>query len=138
MRGRPPTAVARLVKRAQFVAAARGRRINSERLTVQALSRAPDGAEVAGLRVGLTLTKKVGHATERNRIRRRLRSAVAEAAWPFAAASLDIVVVGRREALSAPYGSLVDDLARALSVVARPGAASGSRTRASGQPRSRT
>ena len=39
-------------------------------MTVQGRLRGDDGL---GLRVGLTVTKKVGHATERNRIKRRLR-----------------------------------------------------------------
>ena len=42
-------------------------------MTVQGRLRGEDGL---GLRFGLTVTKKVGHATERNRIKRRLRAAV--------------------------------------------------------------
>lgn len=109
----------RLLKRSEFQAAARGRRFHTERMSVQGLRTPPD-APVRGLRLGLTLTKKVGHATERNRIRRRLRVAAAEAARAYADIDVDIVVIGRREAISAPFPLLVEDLTRALAAVTRP------------------
>jgi ribonuclease P protein component len=108
--------IGRLTKRPEFLAAASGRRFHTERMTVQ--GRLRDDAQ--GLRYGLTLTKRVGHATERNRIRRRLRSALRSAATGHLDRSLDVVVIGRREALGAPYRSLVDDLERALRIVAKP------------------
>ena len=82
----PPT-IGRLTRRSEFLAAAGGRRFHNERLSAQGLLRAA-AADVAdapadeGLRIGFTITKRVGHATERNRIRRRLRAAVARAADP--------------------------------------------------------
>src|SRR5215217_5827189 len=97
----------RLTKRREFLAAASGRRFHTERMTVQGLVR--DDAN--GLRFGLTVTKKVGHATERNRIRRRLRQAFRHAA---------VVVIGRRPALAAAFPLLVGDLQRALAIVTRP------------------
>ncbi|TDR93381.1 ribonuclease P protein component [Enterovirga rhinocerotis] len=117
--------VQRLLKRADFVAAARGRRFHTERMTVQGL-RAPVDVPERGLRLGLTLTKKVGHATERNRIRRRLRAAAAVALPPFSSHPIDIVVIGRREAIACPFPILIEDLSRALASVTRP-AADGSR-----------
>jgi ribonuclease P protein component len=109
--------VGRLTKRPEFLAAATGRRFHTERLTVQGRLREEDAL---GLRCGLTVTKRVGHATERNRIRRRLRAAVERAATGHLDRNLDIVVIGRREALGAPYEALVDDLDRALRSVAKP------------------
>jgi ribonuclease P protein component len=103
----------RLTSRPDFLAAAAGRRFHTERMSVQGLRR----ADSSGLRVGFTLTKRVGHATERNRIRRRLRAAVLEASRPFAAEPVDVVVIGRREAFAAGYPLLVADLARALATV---------------------
>lgn len=110
--GRP----ARLTKRAEFLAAAKGRRFHTDRMSVQGLAR-PEGD---ALRVGLTVTKRVGHATERNRIKRRLRAAVAEAAPHHAARAADVVVIARRDCLSAPFPALVEDLARAIGAVTRP------------------
>jgi ribonuclease P protein component len=112
--------VGRLTKRQDFVAAASGRRFHSGRMTVQ--GRLRDDAD--GLRFGLTVTKKVGHATERNRIKRRLRQAVKQAALrlspALASVSADIVVIARRDALAADYHNLIDDIGRALHVVTKP------------------
>jgi ribonuclease P protein component len=109
--------VGRLTKRPDFVAAASGRRFHTERMTVQGRIREEDGQ---GLRVGLTVTKKVGHAPERNRIKRRLRNAVRMAATEFLDCRTDIVVIGRRDILTADYRLLIDDLRRALRVVTKP------------------
>ncbi len=82
--------------------------------------RRPEGEAATGLRVGFTVTKRVGHATERNRIRRRLRSAIAEAGQPYSGEPVDIVVIGRRDTLAAPYATLIEDLSRGLKAVTRP------------------
>ncbi|KAA2238310.1 ribonuclease P protein component [Salinarimonas soli] len=110
--------VGRLTKRPDFLAAASGRRFHTERMTVQ--GRVRTGADAVGLRVGLTVTRKVGHATERNRIKRRLREAVKQALAAFADRPMDLVVIARRPALAADYTVLVDDLARALHVTSKP------------------
>jgi ribonuclease P protein component len=117
--GTPP--VGRITKRPDFLAAASGRRFHTERMTVQGRARPDDAA--AGLRVGLTVTRKVGHATERNRIKRRLRAAARDALSAFADRPMDLVVIARRPALEADYAALVDDLARALHVTSKPKAA---------------
>jgi ribonuclease P protein component len=86
-------------------------------MTVQGRLR---GNDALGLRFGLTVTKKVGHATERNRIRRRLRAAMRSAAADYAALDVDVVVIGRRDILAADYLGLIEDLRRALKVVTKP------------------
>jgi ribonuclease P protein component len=110
----------RLTKRPEFLAAAAGRRFHTERMTLQGRLRDTDAQDDVGLRFGFTVTKKVGHATERNRIKRRLRAAAYEAGASHADTPADVVVVGRRGALSATYGVLVADIDRALGVVTRP------------------
>jgi ribonuclease P protein component len=115
-RGKPRGAVGRLIKRRDFLAAASGRRFHTERMTVQGLVR----EDADGLRFGITVTKKVGHATERNRIRRRLRTAIGRAAVDHPGRNADVVVIGRRPALGAPHDLLVEDLRRALSAVTKP------------------
>jgi ribonuclease P protein component len=105
----------RLTKRSEFLAVARGRRFHTARMTVQSIGRMQShDAGVAGIRVGLTVTRKAGHATERNRIRRRLRCAVRAAATIWPRFDLDLVIIARREALSVPFSLLVEDLTRAL------------------------
>ena len=112
----PQPRLGRLTKRPDFLTAASGRRFHTERMTVQGRLR----DDTAGLRYGLTVTKKIGHATERNRIRRRLRAAIHLAAVDHRDRNADVVVIGRRDSLSAPYPLLVEDLRRALGTVLRP------------------
>ena len=120
MRGRRARLIGRLTKRPEFLAVAAGRRFHTERLTLQGRLRDVAAHDGAGLRFGFTVTKKVGHATERNRIKRRLRAAAYEAGASHAAKPADVVVVGRREALSAANAVLVADIDRGLGVVTKP------------------
>ncbi len=94
-------------------------------MTVQ--GRLRDG-DASGLRFGFTVTKRVGHAVERNRIKRRLRAAVLDASGSHADMPADVVVIGRRDALSADYEALVEDIRRALRIVTKP------KTKRSGEP----
>jgi ribonuclease P protein component len=114
---RADVTIGRLTKRPDFVAAASGRRFHTERMSVQARLREGSGL---GLRFGLTVTKRVGHATERNRIKRRLRAAIPQAGQDYAAIDADVVVIGRRDILCADFGLLIDDLRRALRAVTKP------------------
>ncbi|OEJ69247.1 ribonuclease P protein component [Magnetovibrio blakemorei] len=66
------------------------------------------------LRVGFTVSKKVGNSVERNRAKRRLRALAAEILPEHAAAGFDLVLIGRRATLTRPYAQLVDDLLKAL------------------------
>ncbi|WP_114944700.1 ribonuclease P protein component [Microvirga calopogonii] len=114
---RAELSLGRLTKRPDFVAAASGRRFHTERMSVQARLREGSGL---GLRFGLTVTKRVGHATERNRIKRRLRAAIPAAVQDYANIDADVVIIGRRDILSADFDLLIDDLRRALRTVTKP------------------
>ncbi|MGY2048955.1 ribonuclease P protein component [Methylobacterium sp. JK268] len=113
----PP--IGRITRRPDYLAAAAGRRFHTGRMTAQGRLRGADET-ATGLRFGFTVTRKTGHATERNRIRRRLKAAVAAAGTEHADRALDVVLIGRREALSAPFAVLVDDIRRALATVTKP------------------
>lgn len=116
--------IGRLKRRSDFLAVASGRRFHTERMTAQGRLREPgevrDDGPAEGLYLGFTITKRVGHATERNRIRRRLRSAVAAVAEDAPLIPADVVLVARRPALTAPFEDLVADLRRSLGVVTKP------------------
>jgi ribonuclease P protein component len=114
--------VGRLTKRAEFVAAASGRRFHTERMTVQGLLQPDDTGTQSPprLRVGFTVTKRAGHATERNRMRRRLRAAALEALGARADVPADLVVIARRPVLTSDFRALVADLERAVAVVTKP------------------
>lgn len=103
----------RLKKRADFLKArARGRRWNTEDFTLQIRQRAPD--DEAPPRFGFTVSRKVGIATVRNRIRRRLREAVRLVAPVAARRGHDYVLIGRRSAVKAPFERLLGDLREAM------------------------
>jgi ribonuclease P protein component len=100
----------RLRQRADFLAVANGARINSAAFVVQSLRRDDDGP----VRVGFTVTKKNGTATERNRIRRRLRELVKRLDVISMRPHSDYVLVGRRAALNRDFATMLDDLRSAL------------------------
>ncbi len=98
----------RLRRRADFKAVAGGRRVARQGFVLQAL-KAPGEAGSRPPRVGFTVTRKIGNAVVRNRIRRRLRAAVAAAGGNLETAT-DYVLVGRRAALTLQFERLVTDL----------------------------
>ncbi|MGO4737744.1 ribonuclease P protein component [Bosea sp. 2KB_26] len=105
---------ARLTERKQFLAAAEhGRRFRSPAFTAQVRDAAGEEGR-HGLRLGLTASRKVGDAVERNRIRRRLRAAAKQALATQADRPCDLVIVARREVLTAPFSALIADLSVAL------------------------
>ncbi|MBA1158605.1 ribonuclease P protein component [Microvirga mediterraneensis] len=128
---RAELSLGRLTKRPDFVAAASGRRFHTERMSVQARLREGSGL---GLRFGLTVTKRVGHATERNRIKRRLRAALPAAGRDYANIDADVVIIGRRDILSADFDLLIDDLRRALRTVTKPKSAPSAERRPPSSP----
>ena len=66
------------------------------------------------MRVGFTVSKKVGNSAERNRVRRRLREVVRLSARTSMRTGHDYVLIGRRAALDLPFERLVEDFAGAL------------------------
>ncbi len=65
-------------------------------------------------RVGFTVTKKVGTAVVRNRIKRRLRALAADILAEQGRRGHDYVLIGRRPAEQCPYDRLRRDLVSAL------------------------
>jgi ribonuclease P protein component len=100
----------RLGQRADFLAVANGARANSAAFVVQSRRRDDDGP----VRVGFTVTRKNGTATERNRIRRRLRELVKRLDVISMRPHSDYVLVGRRAALTCDFATMLDDLRAAL------------------------
>ena len=102
-------AFGRLTRRAEFQRTARGRRAQVEAFTLQANVRA-EPSRFAGPRVGLTVTKKVGNAVVRNRIRRRLREALRRASSLEALPDHDYVLMAREAALTLGFEALVGEI----------------------------
>ena len=78
-----------------------------------------DRPPVTGIRFGFTITKKIGKAHERNRMRRRLSHALRSVAVPAALETWDCVIVARRPAHDSPFDDLVRDFEAALKRLAR-------------------
>jgi ribonuclease P protein component len=106
----------RLTRRKDFLAAAKGLRASGGAFVVQARRRAENGggAEEGPARIGFTVSRQVGNAVERNRVRRRLREIVRQAGGSGMHGGHDYVLIGRRAALAAPFGELRQDLDVAL------------------------
>jgi ribonuclease P protein component len=100
----------RLRQRADFLAAARGAKAPSSGFVLQARRRDPEGP----VRIGFTVSRKVGSAVERNRVRRRLREVVRLAAGHGTRPGHDYVLIGRRAALELPFERLVEHFQSAL------------------------
>jgi ribonuclease P protein component len=100
----------RLRQRGDFLAAASGIKASASAFMLQARRRADDGP----VRFGFTVSKKVGNAVERNRVRRRLREMVRLAADNRTRAGHDYVLVGRRAALKVPFERMTKDFDGAL------------------------
>jgi ribonuclease P protein component len=77
------------------------------------------GPNSPGPRFGFTITKKIGGAVVRNRIRRRLRALVA--GLGEAHADHDYVVIARPGAIDRTYQDLKADLEQAVQRIHRPG-----------------
>ena len=100
----------RLKRRADFLAAAGGRKVATAAFVLQALGRADSGP----IRVGFTVSKKVGTAVERNRVRRRLKDVVKRSAAQALRTGHDYVLIGRRAALKLPFERMIEEFKSAL------------------------
>jgi len=105
----------RLKRRADFKAVARGRRITRPGFVLQAASRQSDDRPP---RFGITVTRKIGNAVVRNRIRRRLKEAVRAAAGQAEAAT-DYVLIARPAVLTLQFDRLVTDLRTGFAALSR-------------------
>ena len=100
----------RLRRRTDFRAAAAGLRASVGAFVVQARRRAEDGP----VRIGFTVSRQVGNAVERNRVRRRLREMVRLSQGGGMHDGHDYVLIGRRAALAVPFGQMRQELDAAL------------------------
>lgn len=97
-------------------------------LLVNPLAR-PDGSQ----RFGITVTKRIGNAVARNRMKRRLRALAREILPQLGIAGADHVLIGRENGIEREFGLLRQELEAAL---ARAAAGKGDPPRRPG-PRSK-
>jgi ribonuclease P protein component len=123
---------ARLLRHADFERVYKeGRRHFSATLTVFYLGKAlerprdesPRQAEISiahkpqqGMRVGFTVSRALGGAVQRNRMKRRLREAV-RLTRPAAGVAADVVINPKKSLLTADFASVVREVNRAFDVI---------------------
>jgi ribonuclease P protein component len=100
----------RLKRRRDFLAAATGASVSTPGFIIQERRRGDCGP----VRVGFTVSRKVGGAVERNRLRRQLKELVRLSVTTGLNAGSDYVLIGRRAGLEIPFVKLTVDFAGAL------------------------
>ena len=104
-----------MTRRADYLAANKGQRVPMPGFVLLVRDR---GDGDPGLRLGITITKKVGGAVIRNRMKRRFRE-IARAILPERGiAGADHVLIGREGGIERDFGMLRAELDKALSKVA--------------------
>ncbi|MBB3939372.1 ribonuclease P protein component [Novosphingobium fluoreni] len=99
-----------MTRRADFLAANRGLRVARPGFVLLAL-----GNEGQGRRLGITVTKKIGNAVVRNRMKRRFRALAREVLPLHGMADTDHVLIGRDGGVERDFALLRDELVAALS-----------------------
>ena len=79
----------------------------------------PRDDDDATMRVGFTVTKKIGNAVVRNRMKRRLRALARELLPGAGIPGADHVLIGRNGGIERDFGLLRSELVKALQRVAR-------------------
>ncbi|BBC70883.1 ribonuclease P protein component [Altererythrobacter sp. B11] len=98
-----------LTRRADFLAANRGLRVARPGFVLLAR---PNGGQ--GKRYGITVTKKIGNAVVRNRMKRRFRELLRAALPEQGLADHDHVLIGREGGIERDFAQLREELGAAL------------------------
>jgi len=118
-----------LRRRADFLAANAGLRIARPGFVLLVgRGAAPEGA----IRYGITVSKRVGNAVVRNRMKRRFRALLRELLPEAGLAGADHVLIGREGGIERPFATLREELGIAL---ARAGEGKGDRRRSPRKPK---
>lgn len=104
----------RLRSRSDYLATAKGARAFRPSFVLQARRR----EDAAAPRFGFTVTRKVGNAVLRNRVRRRLKE-IARLGAADAADGMDYVLIGRADAANQPFAAMAADFSSALRAVVK-------------------
>ncbi|MET0387668.1 MAG: ribonuclease P protein component [Polyangiales bacterium] len=109
----------RLLRRSEFVRVQQqGRRIHTAHFILLVMFPQPPHARGVGVRLGVTVGRRVGCAVRRNRIKRLVREVFRQnrALFPD---HCDVVLVARPGADRLDYSSVVDELVRAQAAIER-------------------
>ena len=100
-----------ITKRSDFLAANRGKRYATPGFVLLVRDRQDESSNI---RLGITITKKVGNAVVRNRMRRRFRALAQELLADKGKAGADHVLIGRDSGIERDFDALRSDLVKAL------------------------
>jgi ribonuclease P protein component len=106
-----------LKKRSEFLAVRGGARWSGAAFVLEAKPRKADIYSGKGARFGFTVTKKLGNAVLRNRIRRRLKNALCTLDTISTEPDCDYVVIARTAASERNFEDLKGDFQTALAQV---------------------
>jgi len=112
-----------LKRRPDFLRAAAGDRLHARAFSLQATAFPADTepfSQKRPARFGITVTKRIGGAVERNRIKRRFREALRLTPDLPARAGRDYVIVAKAEALKSDFQALQAELSNAIRKIDRP------------------
>ena len=98
-------------KRSDFLAANRGKRYATPGFVLLVKDRQDESPDI---RLGITITKKVGNAVIRNRMRRRFRALAQEMLGQNGKAGADHILIGRDSMIERDFGELRADMVKAL------------------------
>ncbi len=70
----------------------------------------------SGLRIGFTVSRALGGAVQRNRMKRRLRQAV-RLTWVTAGPDADVVINPKKSLLTTDFAAVVNEVGRAFVVI---------------------
>lgn len=117
-RTRPQEAVRliQLTRRGDFLAANAGKRAPMPGFVLLVRNRADDSPL---MRIGYTVSRKVGNAVTRNRMKRRLRALAHELLPVEGIAGADHVLIGRQAGVERDFAELRAELSKALKKVRR-------------------
>lgn len=102
--------------RKDFLAANAAKRSANKGFVLLVRERSDDDA---AMRVGITVTKKIGNAVIRNRMKRRFRALARDMLPQIGIVGADHVLIGRASGIERSYALLREDLAKALNKIAR-------------------
>lgn len=98
-------------KRSDFLAANRGKRYATPGFVLLVKDRQDESTDI---RLGITITKKVGNAVIRNRMRRRFRALAQEMLGEKGKAGADHILIGRDGGIERDFRELRADMEKAL------------------------
>jgi ribonuclease P protein component len=115
MAGREARGYTVIIKRSDFLAANRGKRFATPGFVLLVFDRRDDDP---AKRLGITITKKVGNAVIRNRMRRRFRELAREMLPELGKSGADHILIGRDGGIERDFGQLRAEMLKALGKLA--------------------